>query len=72
MVWQKYINKSDFYELKNDVVCRNMISLKYKRESKNRSKFDRYIEGWNNYHGKMLSYSRKMIEIEIFKIFKMV
>ena len=54
MVWQKYINKSDFYELKNDVVCRNMISLRYKREYKNRSRFDRYIEGWNNYHGKML------------------
>ena len=54
MVWQEYINKSDFYELKNDVVYRNRISLRYKKESKNRSRFDRYIEGWNNYYGKML------------------
>jgi hypothetical protein len=45
MVWQKYINKSDLDELKIDVIYRNMISLRYKRESKNRLRFDRYIEG---------------------------
>jgi hypothetical protein len=41
-------------------------------EYKNRLRFDIVIKDWNNYHGRMLFYSNKIIEIEIFKIFKMV
>jgi hypothetical protein len=41
-------------------------------EYKKRLRFDIVIKDWNNYHGRMLFYSNKIIEIEIFKIFKMV
>jgi hypothetical protein len=72
MVWLKYVNKLDFYELKNGIISRNMINLRYHGEYKNRLRFDIVIKDWNNYNGKMLWYNSKIIEIEIFKNFKMV
>jgi hypothetical protein len=54
MVWLKYVNKSDFYELKNSIISRNMINLRYYGEYKKRLRFNIVIKDWNNYNGKML------------------
>jgi hypothetical protein len=54
MVWLKYVNKLDFYELKNGIVLRNMISSRYYKKYKNRLRFDIVINDWNNYNGKTL------------------
>ena len=54
MVWLKYVNKSDFYELKNGIILRNMLNLRYYKKYKNRLRFDIVIKDWNNYNGKML------------------
>ena len=54
MVWLKYVNKLDFYELKNGIISRNMINLRYHGEYKKRLRFNIVIKDWNNYNGKML------------------
>jgi hypothetical protein len=47
-----------------------MISLRYYKKYKNRLRFDIVIKDWKNYNGRMLWYSIKTVEIEIFKHFK--